>query len=89
MPRPGGSFISKGAVLWVFMGVWFHLIQTGGLSMQRHWTDVLTPNDGRLHIRHGDMPFTFPSYPTRASWEARAEYLRRRILVSAGQCITS
>ena len=42
------------------------------------------PRDGRIQVRHGNMVYTFPAYPTRQGWEARAEHLRRRILVSTG-----
>ena len=48
------------------------------------WTRVLMPQDARRQHRAGDDVRTFPSYPTRASWESRAEHLRKRILVSAG-----
>jgi len=40
--------------------------------------------DARCAVRHTNMTYTFPSYPTREGWEARAEHLRRRILTSAG-----
>ena len=40
--------------------------------------------DSRTQVRHQHMVCALPTYPTRDSWEARAEHLRRRILVSAG-----
>lgn len=54
------------------------------MASGNHWTDVFMPKDGRLMIRHGDMEFTLADYPTRDSWQARADHLRKRILVSTG-----
>jgi len=43
--------------------------------------------DRRLtDLRHENRPYVFPHYATRAQWLARAEELRRQILVSAGLC---
>ena len=47
-------------------------------------TKVFIPEDGRTKIRHLDLVYKFPGYPTRASWESRAEHIRKRILVSTG-----
>jgi len=55
-----------------------------GDTMQDNWTKVFIPKDGRTEIRHLDLVYSFPSYPTRASWECRAEHLRKRILTSTG-----
>ncbi len=52
--------------------------------MASDWTTVFIPKDGRTEVRDLDMVYTFPSYPTRQSWEDRAEYLRKRILTSTG-----
>ena len=54
------------------------------MNQSTDWTRVFIPKDARTRIRRSDDTFTFPDYPTRQSWEARAEHLRRRILVSAG-----
>lgn len=35
-------------------------------------------------IRHGNRPYTFPTYTTLAAWEARAADRRQHILVSTG-----
>jgi len=55
-----------------------------GDMVQDNWTKVFVPKDGRTEIRHLDLVYTFPSYPTRTSWECRAEHLRKRILTSTG-----
>ena len=52
--------------------------------VQDNWTKVFIPKDGRTEIRHIDKVYTFPDYPTRASWECRADHLRKRILTSTG-----
>ena len=39
---------------------------------------------GQRVVRDGHMVLNFPVYPTLDAWQARAESLRRRILVSAG-----
>jgi dienelactone hydrolase len=41
-------------------------------------------SDARSTVRNTNVVMPFPSYATREIWEARAESLRRRILVSAG-----
>ncbi len=45
---------------------------------------VSIAQDSRTQVRHQHMVCALPTYATRDSWEARAEQLRRRILVSAG-----
>ena len=40
--------------------------------------------DCRSEVRNENTVVSFPAYPTRQAWEARAEYLRQRILVSSG-----
>ncbi len=45
-------------------------------------TDIA--RDSRTRVRHQHMVCDLPAYQTRAAWEARAEQLRRQILVSAG-----
>lgn len=43
--------------------------------------------DRRLtDLRHENRPYIFPHYVTRAQWLARAEELKRQVLVSAGLC---
>ena len=54
------------------------------MAQASDWTTVFIPKDGRTEIRHLDMVYTFPSYTTRASWESRSEYLRKRTLTSTG-----
>jgi hypothetical protein len=54
------------------------------MANSNNWTTVFIPKDGRTEVRHIDMVYTFPSYPTRQSWEDRSEYLRKRILTSTG-----
>ncbi len=45
----------------------------------------LPESDRRLtEIRHLDLAYEFPEYRTREGWLARAEYLRKQILASAG-----
>ncbi|HGJ64902.1 TPA: hypothetical protein ENS27_05865 [bacterium] len=53
-------------------------------AMASDWTTVLINKDGRNEVRHLNMVFSFPNYPTRQSWEDRAEYIRKRILTSNG-----
>ena len=49
------------------------------------WTKVLIPQDGRTRTCRGtNTVYSFPQCLSRESWEARAEHLRRRTLVSAG-----
>jgi len=41
-------------------------------------------NNERTRVRNNEEIYDFPTYASREMWEARAEYLRRRVLVSAG-----
>lgn len=54
------------------------------MSRASDWTSVFIPEDGRTNIRHLDLEYKFPAYPTRSSWECRAEHIRKRILTSTG-----
>ena len=53
-------------------------------------TPVTLLPDGRTQVRHGELAYELPTYPTLAArealaaWEARAAHLRRRILTAAG-----
>lgn len=42
------------------------------------------PDRRATEIRHLDMPYTMPVYPTREAWVARAAALREQILVATG-----
>ena len=44
------------------------------------------PDKRLTDLRHENRPYVFPHYATRAQWLARAEELRRQVLVSAGLC---
>lgn len=54
------------------------------MSNRSDITRVFVPEDGRTNIRHLNFIYKFPGYPTRSSWEERAEHIRKRILVSTG-----
>lgn len=46
--------------------------------------DIPATDRRMSEIRHLDLPYTFPTYSSREEWHARAETLKKQILVSAG-----
>ena len=60
------------------------LAQRQGLASEPALNRADISRDVRTRVRHQHMVCDLPVYPTRAAWEARAEQLRRQILVSAG-----
>jgi dienelactone hydrolase len=61
------------------------LLTLAGSSMAQSVAQSGPDEDRRLtEIRHLDLTYTFPEYRTKEEWLARAEHLRKQILVSAG-----